>query len=109
MIFNDDNGLPSINLITPFTVLIEGETGIVVDFSPFVSQLSGLNEAFHIGFTLDIQDTIYIHGFDPSMHSHTSTLDGTNWSLIDKDHFFCAIIGEFIPVGYRRRKICITQ
>ena len=95
-IWSDNNGFPGSDLITPFNVFIEGYYGTFIDLSPYSSQLSGLSGKFHIGFTLDVQDTIYINGFHPSMYSHTSTFDGNNWTLIDKDHFFYAIMNDFV-------------
>jgi hypothetical protein len=96
-IWSDENGFPGNDLIPSFKVKNNEEWGkdIIVDFRSYL-QLSGFSGSFHLGITLEPEDTIGMEGYGPpAMYYHTSINSGSGWIQNEKDHYFYAILGDF--------------
>ncbi|MBK7109871.1 MAG: PKD domain-containing protein [Chitinophagales bacterium] len=98
-IWADDDGLPGVDLITPFKVkpeakLSEPNRGTRVDLRDYVDELSGIYGDIFIGFSCDSAAWVSQTTPAEANRTYTKTTWG-GWNAIFDDYHFRAITSEF--------------
>lgn len=105
-VWEDDNGEPGANLITPITVTPEANFNFPdqitrVDLRPYASQLSNLSGDVFIGFTVPNSSMpngeVFVVQSTPGTANRTFSFDGTNWTQLTDDYHFRVVTSAVLP------------
>jgi hypothetical protein len=95
-VWDDNNGVPGNDLITPFMVTpeatLENSTLMTrIDLRPFAAQLTDIQDDFYIGFTVPV-DIVHCTLTSPGAFNNSLLWDGTNWTQYDGDLHFRSVV-----------------
>ena len=105
-VWEDNNGLPGADLITPITVTPEANLAFPnqitrIDLRPYASQLSNLSGDVFIGFTVPNNSmpngAVFVVQSTPGTANRTFAYDGSSWSQINDDYHFRAVTSAILP------------
>jgi hypothetical protein len=101
-IWDEENGLPGSDVITPFEITAEATLDdnspmTRVDLSAFSAELSDLTGTYFMGFTVPAGET-WVVQTTPGLFSSTYSFDGNTWSQETDDYHFRLVVetGEAI-------------
>ncbi len=94
-VWNNDNGVPGTDLITPFLVTPEATLSnpfpfTRIDLRSYLDQLSDLTNDIFVGFTVPANEAYLVVSDNP--HNRSYTLNGSTWSAYSKDYEVRAIM-----------------
>lgn len=97
-IWENNNGAPGNDIITPFAVTPEATLQNTspmtrIDLRAYEAELSGLSGDIFIGFTVPT-NIVWITQFTPGVAGRSTVFDGNGWIPVDDDYHFRAVFGN---------------
>ena len=95
-VWDDNNGVPGNDLITPFSVTpeatLENTSPMTrIDLRPYAAQLTDIQGDFYVGFTVPT-GTVNCTETSPGSFSHSYNFNGTSWTADAADFHFRSVI-----------------